>query len=477
MAGSPAVAGAVGVAAGSGGAPAAGGLAGNAPAAAGAAPSGGASAAGAGGNAAGQAGGASAVAGSGGAQSACSNGTASGTDIVVNLAQNEQTMDGFGVSNAYQSTALSDAQADQFFDKDKGIGLSIFRLGIKPDGTSWGPIADAAKAAARGAIVWAAPWTPPADCKDNGSLDNGGHLKTSCYDSWSNTLAAFPAKAKQSGVTVMGISVQNESDNTTQYESCIYSGAEMVNFIKVLGPKLKALNPPVKLLSPESTRWEHLWSGDYNYGTLILADPAASAAVDIIATHMYETQVAVAPPSGVSQPIWQTEMSGVMGYPEEGPSADIQNGIVVAGWIHDAITVGHASAWHAWWITSLNMDNEGLLLNGGGTTKRLYTLGNFSKFIRPGYKRVTVSGTMPTGVKLTAYANPNDGTVVIVAINTGTSAVAAPIFLSGSAPCSMTPWVTSASDDLAMKAAVPVSGAHLSPMLAAQSVTTFVGKP
>ncbi len=413
----------------------------------------------------------------GSATSACGTGTATSSDVVVNLTQNQQTMDGFGVSNAYQSTAITDAQADQFFDKDKGIGLSIFRLGIKNDGTSWGPIGDAVKAAARGAVVWAAPWTPPANCKSNTSLTNGGHLNTSCYDSWSSTLAAFPAKAKQSGVTVTAISVQNEPDNVTQYESCIYSGDEMVAFIKVLGPKLKALNPPVKLLGPESTRWEHLWSGDYNYGTLILADPEAAAAVDILATHMYETQDAVAPPAGLSKPIWETEMSGVMGYPEEGPSSDIANGLAVAGWIHDAIAVGQASAWHAWWITSLNMDNEGLLLNGGGTTKRLYTLGNFSKFVRPGYKRVTVSGPLPTGVKVTAYTNPSDGTVVVVAINTTTAAVPASFFLSGAAPCSMTPWVTSATDDLASKSAVAISAGHLSPMLAAQSVTTFVGKP
>ena len=41
----------------------------------------------------------------------------------------------------------------------------------------------------------------------------------------------------------------------------------------------------------------------------------------------------------------------------------------------------------------------------------------------------------------------------------------------------MTPWVTSASDNLASKTAVSVSGSRLAPMLAAMSVTTFVGKP
>ena len=162
-------------------------------------------------------------AGGGGATSTCGGGTAAGTDVTVQLGSFGQTMDGFGVSNTYQSTAISDATADQFFDQTKGIGLSIFRLGIKSDGTSWGPLGDAKKAADRGAIVWAAPWTPPSNCKSNNSPDNGGHLNTNCYDSWSNTLAAFPALAKQGGVTVIGISAQNEPDNSTPYESTLYT--------------------------------------------------------------------------------------------------------------------------------------------------------------------------------------------------------------------------------------------------------------
>jgi len=397
--------------------------------------------------------------------------------VTVDLGSFQQTMDGFGVSNTYQGTAISDATADQFFDVDKGIGLSIFRLGIKSDGTSWGPIGDAQKAAARGAVVWAAPWTPPASCKSNNSEKNGGHLNQDCYASWASTLAAFPAKAKQSGVTVMGISAQNEPDNQTMYESCLYTGAEMVSFINVLGPKLKALNPPVKLLAPESTRWERLWGADEDYGNAILADSQAAAQVDILATHMYETQDAVAPPAGVTKPIWVTEMSGVMGYPNAGPSSDIDDGLVWAGWITDAFTTGHASAFHAWWIASLNSDNEGLLTMSGGTTKRMYALGNFSKFIRPGYRRVDVSGTPPASVRLTAYVNPGDGTVVIVALNGGSAAVALPLFIAGKAPCALTPWVTSASDNLASKTAVLVGAARLTPMLPAKSVTTFVGKP
>ncbi len=420
--------------------------------------------------------------GGGGSTTKCGNGTAAASDIVVDLSQPLQTMDGFGISNAYQDSAISDSVADQFFDKSKGIGLSIFRLGIDSSGNSMGPWSDAQKAAARGAIVWGAPWSPPASCKSNGSESNGGHLNPSCYDSWATTIANFVAKAKQNNITIMGLSVQNEADNSTPYESCLYTNAEMVAFIKVLGPKIQALSPPVKLIAPESTRWEDLWGGtpnkgDYSFGTAILADSAAAGLVDILATHMYETQKALAPPAGLTKPIWQTEMSGVPDSPEEGPSSDIANGIVWAKWIHEAFVVGGASAWHAWWISSLNNDNEGLLLQDGGTTKRLYTVGNYSKFIRPGYRRVTISGTLPPYVLLTAYKNSSDGTVVIVAINSGTAAAAASLFISGGAPCQMTPWVTSSSDDLAAKTALLVTDGRLFATLGAQTVTTFVGIP
>ena len=410
---------------------------------------------------------------------ACGNGTPAATDVVVDLTRGLQTMDGFGISTAFQSTALTDAQADQFFDPTKGIGISIFRLGIGSNGDTLGPWSDATKAAARGVVVWATPWSPPANCKSNDNVNDGGTLDTNCYDSWSTTLASFVALAQQdAGVQLMGISAQNEPENTTPYPSCVFTGAQMVAFVKVLGPKLKALTPPVQLLAPESASWADLWGNSpYDYGDAILADPTAAAAVDILATHEYITQVAVAPPAGVTKKIWETEMSGVEGYPESGPSSDITDGLVVAHWIYDGIVVGGASAWHWWWTQSLNPDNEGLLLQDGTITKRFYTMGNYSKFIRPGYQRMTIAGTIPSGIEITAYSNSSDGTVVIVADNPGTTAVSVSLFISGVAPCSMTPWVTSSSANLASGAAISVSQSRFSASLGAQTVTTFVGTP
>jgi glucuronoarabinoxylan endo-1,4-beta-xylanase len=164
-------------------------------------------------------------------------------------------------------------------------------------------------------------------------------------------------------------------------------------------------------------------------------------------------------------------------YPEAGPSSDIANGLAVAKWIHDAIAIGMVSSWQWWWWLPLNADNEDLLLKDGSETKRLYTLGNYSKLIRPGSQRVAISGTMPANVLVTGYKNPTDGTVVIVAINSGTAAVPVSFFIPGNTPCSMTPWVTSSKDSLVSKPSVSVADGHLSVSLAAQSVTSFVGKP
>jgi glucuronoarabinoxylan endo-1,4-beta-xylanase len=438
------------------------------------------------------------VAGSGG-----STGTGAVT-VTVQLDKTEQKMDGFGINDSW-ATAFTDAQADQVFDPAKGIGLSILRIGMGSDGNPlsaniWG---DIGKAKARGVTTFiASVWSAPANCKSNNSVNDGGHLNTGCYDSWATTIAAFPGKVKSNAnVDLYAMSPANEPEFAScgtakpcngNYPTMLFTADEAVAFIKVVGPKLHALSPAVKAMTPEPSEWIHLWTNNsaagstnplsgkgYDYGHALSKDTTAWAQVDIVGVHQYDTQVAEPWPSDVPQtkPLWQTEMSGVKWWPEEGPSSDINNGVVVAGWIHDAIVNGPASAWLWWWYqASSTDDNEGLLLKNGTVTKRLYTLGNFSKFIRPGYMRVDIAGNISTGVLLTAYKG-TDGTVVIVAINKGTSSVTVPISISGgTAPAALTPWVTSASDNLVSKTAVTVSGGSFTATLAATTVTTFVGK-
>jgi glucuronoarabinoxylan endo-1,4-beta-xylanase len=413
--------------------------------------------------------------------------TVASDNVVVNLGTTYQTMVGFGAADVYSpGGALSSSLGTLFFDPTNGIGLSILRVGIDTNGSilGSGAYSDIRLAASHGAIVWATPWSPPASDKDNDDVNDGGHLLTADYSSWASVLAGFVATVKsQTGVQLYGVSAQNEPENAVPYSSCVYTGAQMVAFVKVLGPMLHALNPPVKLLAAEPAAWSDLWTDGERYGAAILADPGAAADVDILATHDYyatDPSLAfhpVAPPAGVTAPIWETEVSGVAMTSQAGPSSDIANGIAVAQWIYNALVTGGVSAWHYWWLVSQNNDNEGLLLQDGGATKRLHTVGNFSKFVRPGYQRVDVSGAVPSGVQVVGFANPSDGTVVVVAINTNSTATTLPLAVTGTqVPTQLTPWVTAANQDLAEQTAVSVSAGSASISLAAESVTTLVGK-
>ena len=426
--------------------------------------------------------------------------------VTVQLNTTHQTIAGFGINNNW-APALTAAVADSLFDSTKGLGLSILRIGMGQDGyafngSSWN---DIKLAQARGLkYVIGSAWTPPAGWKTNGSENDGGFLLPQYYGQWSDRLAAFAAKVKAgSGMDLYAMSLGNEPDFAScgnvepcngSYPTTLMRDTGMVSFIKLAGPKFHALNPPVKVMAPEASEWLHVWSDSsaccsvpsgrpssnplggqgYDYGHAMYRDATAWAQLDILGVHQYDSQIAVPWPSDVltTKPVWQTEMSGVMYWPEQGPSSDINNGVVVAGWIHSALTVGEASAWLYWWYSTTS-DNEGLVLQAGSTTKRYYTLGNYSKFVRPGSVRVEVTGSIPANVLLSAYKG--NGKVVIVAINKNAATASVPITISGGTGTSLTPYLTSASASLAAQTAVPVTGGSFTAALPATSVTTFVG--
>jgi glucuronoarabinoxylan endo-1,4-beta-xylanase len=439
--------------------------------------------------------------------------------VTVQLDKTEQTIEGFGLNTALGGGTVP---WDSFYGTSgNSLGFSIVRVGM--DANS-GNISGSVPAASYNAKVIGSVWTAPKNCRTNvPSNGYGGHLSASCYDSFSTTIANFAKSQK-----LYAMSAANEPDFQScgtsigapcngDYDTMLYTANEMVAWVKVLGPKLQAAG--VKLMAPEASEWIHLWSntsatgstvashphssdplncgcfgndpvttgcaskcttGDgYDYGHWLAKDTTAWGLVDIVGTHEYDSQKAMAWPADVdggkrSKEVWETEVSGVMYWPEQGPTSDINNGIAVAGWVHSALVVGEASAWLYWWYQT-SSDNEGLVLQTGTMTKRCYTIGNYSKFVRPGYVMVDVTGNSNANVLLSAFKG-TDGTV-IVAINKSASAVSMPIAITGgTAPASCTPYVTSSSDDLKAGTPVTVTGGTLTASFGATSVTTFVCK-
>jgi glucuronoarabinoxylan endo-1,4-beta-xylanase len=348
------------------------------------------------------------------------------------------------------------------------IGLTFLRTDIASDGTLFrGAYSNLTKAAARGALIWATPWTGPAAWKDNGSETGGGHLLVINYDDWATRLAGFQANIViNAGVTLYALSIQNEPDFTASYESMLYTTAEMTNFVKVLGPKLAALSPRPRLILAEPAAA----SLNPGYVSAVQADGTAAPYLDICAWHQYGgTTSAIAGHTN-----WQTEMSSFEAF-----DGSMANALTVAGWIHDCIANSQVNAWHWWWIYGHDASNQGLIGDNNDivpTTKRFFVMGNFSKFVRPGYVRVGTLGTV-SGVSLTAYRNPSNGQCVLVAINTNGTTVTKQVGLLGlgSTPPTMTPHITDASNNLVTLSTVPVVRNIFTASLAPNSVTTFTG--
>jgi len=118
-----------------------------------------------------------------------------------------------------------------------------------------------------------------------------------------------------------------------------------------------------------------------------------------------------------------------------------------------------------------------------GVSKNLWTLGNYSRFIRPGYKRVNVtrsdgltSITAAYGQMASAYLSSSTDTLVMVLINYSEYDQQFNLNLSN-IPANfvlekLKPYITSATDDLK---AYPEISAQSPVYLKARSITTLVG--
>jgi glucuronoarabinoxylan endo-1,4-beta-xylanase len=461
-----------------------------------------------------------------------SGGGGSPSGVVVELNATHQTIRGFGISSMF-APSNKKIPVDVLFGTSgaDAIGLSILRVGMNPDGTFTGTYI--AEAKAKGAKIIGTCSSPPASCKTNRDTQKGGHLLASCFDAWASTIADF---AKQYGLDAM--SIANEPDFascnamgppcTNDYDSTEYTAKELVDWAKAAGKKLKEISPGTLVIAPEVAEWNHAWSnlsatgsavdaqphssdprkcgcfafgandtsqaancsesclnGDgYDYGHWLAKDPEAWAAFDIFGVHEYDSQTAFPWPSDVNggmrnKEVWVTEMSGRQYWPEQGPSTDIGNAVAIAGWIHSALTVGEASAWVWFFYESYFLnDNQGLGIVKGGSSlaMRYYALGNYSKFVRPGFVAVEVAGNSNPDLLLSAYKG-QAGELVVVAVNRSTSDVTLPIsVVGGTPPAELTPTLTSASSKLVDGTPVPVMSGVFTATLPAVSVTTFSGK-
>ena len=157
----------------------------------------------------------------------------------------------------------------------------------------------------------------------------------------------------------------------------------------------------------------------------------------------------------------------------------IEYGIALANIIYDDLTILNANEWDWWTACAYGGYTDGLVYLDENTheiqtSKRMWSLGNFSKFTDEGSVRVA-SSTSSDNLKSVSFSNP-DGSISIVFINSGSTDIDTNINLTGYDKNveSYTAYVTDASRDLVQYQ----SGASLSDdiVIPAQSVATVVVK-
>jgi glucuronoarabinoxylan endo-1,4-beta-xylanase len=389
----------------------------------------------------------------------------------------DQIIDGFGASDANEAAPLSTAQATLFFSATNGVGLSLLRTAVPDDGscatvnaTCAGEVSDMKFAIANGARVWSTPWSPPASMKSNASVNNGGSLIANDYGAYARYLANY-VKSLSSlyGINLYALSVQNEPEKQVYYDSAVWTGAQFDTFIRSnLGPTFAQDGLTTLIAMPETAILD-----DFPlYADTSMNDSVAAGYVSIYATHDYSLAARAVYPltQTPGKHIWQTEVSDQSTFDPSMTSA-----LTYAQYIHDWMTLANANAWHYWWLIGRENDNQGLISVTGEVSKRLYAMGNFSKFVRPGYYRIDATATPQPGISISAYKNLSSGALIIVAINQNRANTSQMFTLEGATASTMTPWITDAGRSLIQQTNVAVTSVSFAYNLPASSITTFVG--
>ena len=342
-----------------------------------------------------------------------------------------------------------------YFDKEKGIGYTFGRTNInscdfssdtysyvsdedkelktfdiKHDQQFKIPFIKAAMAAAGGKLnLFASPWSPPAWMKDNKDMLHGGKLKPDFAASWALYYTKFIKAYEQEGMPIWGISVQNEPMATQRWESCIYTGEEERDFLKNhLGPTMAKEG----LQDKKIIVWDHNRDLMFQRAQTYFDDPEAAKYAWGIGFHWYEDWSGGTPmyenvrrvhEAYPDKNIFFTEGCGEKFTPARlqdwllgeryGRSMinDFNNGMVgFTDWNILLDETGGPNHVGNFCFAPVHADTKtGQLVY----TNAYYYIGHFSKFIKPGAKRVS-SAASRSQLLTTAFRNDDGKTVVIV---------------------------------------------------------------
>jgi len=332
------------------------------------------------------------------------------------------------------------------------------------------PMIKAAMAKSKdGFKIMSSPWTAPPWMKDNKEWV-GGKLLPEYYDTWALFFSKYLDAYKAEGIDIWGFTVENEPlGNGNNWESMHFSAEEMTQFVQHhLGPKFEADGKgDIKILGYDQNR-EHLpeWvdamykndsTSRYFSGTAIhwyastydvFPEELQYAHEKAPTKHLIQSEACV----DAEVPKWQDDAWywskeatdwGWDWAPEEDKKYHPKY-VPVYRYARDIIGClnNYVDGWVDW---NMVLDRQGgpnwfknwcvapVIVDPAADevyfTPLYYTLAHFSKYIRPGAKRIGLE-LSDDSVLATAAQNP-DGTIALVILNQNTQATQIKLTLKG----------------------------------------------
>jgi O-glycosyl hydrolase len=295
-------------------------------------------------------------------------------------------------------------------------------------------------------------------------------------------------------------------ETSNNQEGSRASNDDIKRVLRALHDEIAARKLDVQIRAPEANSARHLyapaaaeskrWGAPYgNYLKVFCGDPALAPLLDgVLCYHDYDsysgesvvvdhTRLGHAMTNYPTIKLWMSEICILQNRRDLGMNMALD----VAKLINADLVLSSASAWH-WWLAVSNGDyKDGLLYTNwrrpGDTesileSKTFWALGNFSRFIRPGFVRIELIGDHHAfdGLLGSAYIEPKTGKLVLVYVNLTTEPqqiTLKPANEKSTLPRRFVPWITTADENLQMHPAINATdGFQLPP----RSVVTLVSE-
>ncbi len=400
----------------------------------------------------------------------------------VDASKRHQTIESFGASGAWWAQTIGtnkktrDTIAEWLFDSRVGIGLNSYRYnlgaGSQGAGSNSPGITDMNRKAysfekSPGVYNWnrdaGAVWfmrksvelgvdelvlfcnSPLERLTKNGHAYSDAGYKTNIdpknYEEFAKYVLDVAEHFKvEEGLPIKYLSPINEPEFEWAggQEGCHYEDRDVIALLKVFVEEIgkRESLEGVEISGPEGSSWRNspsIWEDDtLGLCQKIMRDSVLGKYFTSLDAHSYWSNAAakrnfragidkVAPGIKLRQTEW-CEMEGGAEY-----TVGIDIGLTMANVIWEDMTMLDTVSWSFWTAVSCGAYGDGLIYTSDYTganpraSKRLWALGNYSRYIDRGYVRVDCTSG-DSNVRVSAYEGTNpygEKEIVIVAINNG----------------------------------------------------------